>query len=53
MVVEGARRLAALGPDVLKVQYPGDAEACRALDAARGRDVPWVLLGGGAAPESL
>ena len=47
-VVAGARRLAALGPDVLKVQYPGSAEACRELDAACGAAVPWVLLGGGA-----
>ncbi len=48
LVVEGAARLSAFGPDVLKVQYPGSTAACRALDAACGRDVPWVLLGGGA-----
>ncbi len=48
LVVEGATRLAALGPDVLKVQHPGSSEACSALDAACGPEVPWVLLGGGA-----
>jgi tagatose-1,6-bisphosphate aldolase len=48
LVVEGAGRLAALEPDVLKLQYPGSAEGCAALDAACGTDVPWVLLGGGA-----
>lgn len=53
LVVEGARRLAALGPDVLKVQHPGSAEACRALDEACGPDVPWVLLGGGADAAAL
>jgi tagatose 1,6-diphosphate aldolase len=53
LVVEGARRLAALGPDVLKVQYPGSVEACQALDEAVGREIPWVLLGGGADAESV
>jgi len=53
LIVSGARRLAALGPDVLKVQHPGSAEACRALDEACGPDVPWVLLGGGADPDAL
>ena len=48
LVVEGARRLAALGPDVLKLQYPGSADGCAALDEACGRLIPWVLLGGGA-----
>ncbi|MGN6377391.1 MAG: hypothetical protein ACTHNU_00415 [Gaiellales bacterium] len=48
LVVEGARRLATLEPDVLKLQYPGSAAGCRALDEACGRPIPWVLLGGGA-----
>ena len=48
LVVAGAERLAGLSPDILKVQYPGSADACRALDAACGPAVPWVLLGGGA-----
>jgi tagatose 1,6-diphosphate aldolase len=53
LIVESARRLAAFGPDVLKVQHPGSADACRALDEACGPEVPWVLLGGGADAESL
>ncbi len=53
LVVEGAARLSELGPDVLKVQHPGSAAACRELDAACGRNVPWVLLGGGADGQEL
>lgn len=53
LVVEGARRLAALEPDVLKLQYPGTAAGCEALDAAVGRDIPWVLLGGGASEDVI
>jgi tagatose-1,6-bisphosphate aldolase len=55
-VVETARRLAALGGDVLKAEFPYDpavtdeaawADACAELDAAS--PVPWVLLSGGVA----
>lgn len=53
LVIEGARRLAALEPDVLKLQYPGSAEGCTALDEACGPLIPWVLLGGGADPDVL
>jgi tagatose 1,6-diphosphate aldolase len=55
LVVETARRLSALGPDILKLQFPLDAahhpdrvmwaEACTELDEAAGR--PWALLSGG------
>lgn len=45
-VAETARRLARLGPDVLKLQYPGSARLCETLTRACGT-VPWVLLGGG------
>lgn len=54
VVVETARRLTALGPDVLKAEFPYDPsvtdpgrwrEACEELDAAT--PVPWVLLSGG------
>lgn len=55
IVIETVRRLTALGPDVLKVQFPIDtrheedrqvwAEACAELDAAA--TVPWALLSGG------
>jgi tagatose 1,6-diphosphate aldolase len=53
LVVEGAARLAALEPDVLKLQYPGDAAGCEALDRACGPLVPWVLLGGGASEDVI
>jgi tagatose-1,6-bisphosphate aldolase len=54
VVVETARRMTAIGGDVLKAEFPYDAsvtdrsrwiEACAELDAASGR--PWVLLSGG------
>ncbi len=54
VVVETARRLTALGADVLKAEFPYDAgvndegrwrDACAELDAAS--PIPWVLLSGG------
>lgn len=55
VVVETARRLGALGPDVLKLQFPLDAryesdeaawqDACAELNEAAS--VPWALLSGG------
>ena len=54
VVIETARRLTALGADVLKAEFPYDAavddagawrDACAELDAAT--PVPWVLLSGG------
>lgn len=55
IVIESVRRLGALGPDVLKVQFPVDtrlepdrqvwADACAELDEAA--PVPWALLSGG------
>jgi tagatose 1,6-diphosphate aldolase len=53
LVVDGARRLARLEPDILKLQYPGSAAACEELDAACGPLVPWVLLGGGASEDAI
>jgi tagatose 1,6-diphosphate aldolase len=53
-VIETARRMTALGGDVLKAEFPYDvavtdtaawADACAELDAASR--VPWVLLSGG------
>lgn len=53
-VIETARRLTALGGDILKAEFPYDisvsdegawADACAELDAAS--EVPWVLLSGG------
>ena len=57
LVVASAERLQALGPDVLKVQFPRDdhgdeAAWCTQLDVVCGR-TPWVLLGGGGAPEAF
>ncbi len=54
VVVETARRLTALGGDILKAEFPYDpgvtdtgrwAEACAELDEASA--LPWVLLSGG------
>ena len=54
IVVETARRLTMLGPDVLKAEFPYDLsvtdrerwrQACAELDHASA--VPWVLLSGG------
>jgi tagatose-1,6-bisphosphate aldolase len=55
IVCESARRLGALGPDILKVQFPADTtgvidrsewkDACVELDEAS--PVPWTLLSGG------
>lgn len=61
IVCESARRLGALGPDVLKVQFPADtsgpvdtaawADACAELNEAS--PVPWALLSGGDPIESF
>ncbi|MEH1129988.1 hypothetical protein [Micromonospora sp. CPCC 206061] len=45
-IVATAAEFTLLGVDVLKVQFPGSAAACRELDAAS--TVPWVLLSEGA-----
>jgi tagatose-1,6-bisphosphate aldolase len=45
-IVASAAEFTLLGVDVLKMQYPGSAAACRDLDAAA--TVPWVLLSEGA-----
>ena len=55
IVIDTVRRLGALGPDVLKVQFPVDTQheedravwrdACQELDAAS--PVPWALLSAG------
>ncbi len=55
IVCESARRLGALGPDVLKLQFPSDTtgeidpaeweDACAELEDAS--PVPWTLLSGG------
>ncbi|MEM7342152.1 MAG: hypothetical protein AAF467_26155 [Actinomycetota bacterium] len=51
-VIASAERIAALGPDVIKMPFPGDvdhperwASACRGLDDSI--DVPWAILSWG------
>jgi tagatose 1,6-diphosphate aldolase len=60
VVVETARRLTAIGADVLKAEFPYDAsvadperwrDACAELDAAT--PIPWVLLSGGVDDETF
>jgi len=46
LVVDSVRRLAPLGPTILKMPYPGSAQACEAVTEACG-DIPWVLLSSG------
>jgi len=45
VVVETVRRLAPLGPDLLKLPFPGTADACREIAIIAGQ--PWVMLSGG------
>ncbi len=45
MVVETARRFAAMGPDLLKLPYPGTRAACSAVTAICA--MPWAMLSGG------
>lgn len=62
-VVEAARRLARLGPDVLKLQFPAAGvdsppdsteavAACEEISSVCG-ETPWVLLGGGRDAETF
>jgi tagatose-1,6-bisphosphate aldolase len=44
-VTAAAAAIAETGADLLKLQFPGDQEACRRVAAAAG-SVPWTLLGG-------
>ena len=45
VVVETVRRLAPLGPDVLKLPFPGTPDACREVTSIL--ELPWVMLSGG------
>lgn len=46
LVIEGTRMAVEAGAKILKLQYPGSAEACRAVtEAAQG--VPWAVLSAG------
>ncbi len=46
MVVRSAELLAELGPDLLKLEWPGDEEGCQEVSKVCG-DVPWALLSAG------
>jgi tagatose 1,6-diphosphate aldolase len=58
IVLATVERLRPLGADILKLQFPRDADVaaegewCRKIDTACG-DTPWVLLGGGGDPEGF
>ena len=52
IVIESATRMAQLGPDLLKLEWPGGAEGCRAVTGALG-PVPWALLSAGVAFEAF
>lgn len=45
-VVRSAQLLAELGPDLLKLEWPGDADGCREIAEVVGT-VPWTLLSAG------
>jgi tagatose 1,6-diphosphate aldolase/sulfofructosephosphate aldolase len=47
LVVEAARKLDDIGPDLLKLEYPGSAKGCRRISSTvRG---PWAVLSAGVA----
>lgn len=50
LVVRSAELLAELGPDLLKLEWPGDADGCREVTKVCG-GVPWALLSAGVAYE--
>jgi tagatose 1,6-diphosphate aldolase/sulfofructosephosphate aldolase len=45
LIAESARILSETGPDLLKLEYPGDARGCRAVSGAVA--VPWAMLSAG------
>jgi tagatose 1,6-diphosphate aldolase/sulfofructosephosphate aldolase len=48
LVIRSAETLAELGPDLLKLEWPGDADGCKQLSKVCGT-VPWALLSAGVA----
>jgi sulfofructosephosphate aldolase len=52
LVAEGARLARECGAKVLKLQYPGSAEACAAVTAAAD-GVPWAVLSAGVDHETF
>jgi tagatose-1,6-bisphosphate aldolase len=51
-VVRSATRLAAVGMDLLKLEWPGDAAACATISTNLG-SMPWALLSAGVAYEQF
>jgi tagatose-1,6-bisphosphate aldolase len=45
LIAESARILSQTGPDLLKLEYPGDARGCQAV--ANSVTVPWAMLSAG------
>jgi tagatose 1,6-diphosphate aldolase/sulfofructosephosphate aldolase len=52
LVIRSAELLAELGPDLLKLEWPGDADGCREVSKVCG-GVPWALLSAGVAYEEF
>ena len=52
LIVEGARLCVAHGAKVLKIPYPGTAEACAAVTALAG-PIPWAVLSAGVDHETF
>jgi tagatose-1,6-bisphosphate aldolase len=50
-IIAAAQALGGLGPDLLKLEYPGSPAACRRL--AEAIDVPWAVLSAGVAFEEF
>jgi tagatose-1,6-bisphosphate aldolase len=50
LVIRSAELLAELGPDLLKLEWPGDADGCNELTKVCG-NVPWALLSAGVSYE--
>ena len=58
LVVETAERFAAIGPDLLKLPYPGSESGCDAVTAATqtggpNGPMPWAMLSGGGSFEQF
>jgi len=52
LVIRSAELLAQLKPDLLKLEWPGDADGCREVGKVCG-NVPWALLSAGVPYESF
>lgn len=51
LIVESARLLDEVGPDLLKLEFPGDARGCERI--AQVLSTPWAVLSAGVAFESF